>query len=131
MANDTNERTPAARDEFISNLDAALEACEVLGDDAQTRQTGRKILAVLAYAADAVLRDGGQALHSAPDKVGAFFERLAAAYVATVEGMHKRAAAETAPLAGGDFLPYRPRAADPLANAWGAVSPGRGEAERE
>jgi hypothetical protein len=131
MANDTNERTQAARDEFIRNLDTALKACEALGDDAQTQQTGRKILAVLAYAVDAVLRDGGRTLHSAPDKVGAFFERVAAAYVAIAEGMHKRAAAEMAPLAGADFVPYRPRAADPLANAWGVASPGRGEVERE
>jgi hypothetical protein len=133
MPERANDEAQPAVDAFLARLETALKACEALGDDELTRHTGRKILAVAACAAEELLRDGGQALRAAPDKVGAFFDRIAAGYVQAIEGLHKRVAvAEAGSVAGSDFAPYRPRASNPLANAWDPISPRvRREAQRE
>jgi hypothetical protein len=86
-----------ARDGQIERIVAALAACEKLGDTELARRTGRTLLAVVACATDALLADGGQALQSAPDKFGAYFDKAAAGYVQAIDGLGKRAAlAETA-----------------------------------
>jgi hypothetical protein len=129
----TAERDTEQREEFLRNLETAREACAALGDEELARHVGRTILAALAGAADGVLRDGGESLRAAPDKVGAFFDRIAAAFVATLEGVHKRAAATDAPVAGGYAAPYRPRETDPLAKSFPAWAPApreRGAPER-
>ena len=67
------------------------------------------------------MRDGGETLHAAPDKVGAFFDKAAAGYVQAIEGLHKRAVLAD-PAAANGFAPTRP-AVDPLARsiaAWRA-----------
>jgi hypothetical protein len=130
----TAEHDTDGRREFLIQLvEAAMCACEQLDDPALARHTGRKLLAVVACAADELLRDGGQALRAAPDKFGAFFDKAAAGYVQAIEGLHKRVAvAEVGSVAGSDFAPYRPRASNPLANAWDPISPRvRREAQRE
>jgi hypothetical protein len=103
----------AARAEQIERIAAAMAACEVLGDPELARHAGRMLLSVVACAADALLRDGGQALHAAPDKFGAFFDKAAAGYVQAIDGLAKRTALADA--AGNGIAPGRPRAADPLA----------------
>ena len=117
---DTAERDTDAQRKFLEYVEAAMAACEGFADEALARHTGRKLLAVVSCAADALLRDGGVALAGAPDKVGAFFERAAAGYVAAIEGLHKRAVLADA--AANGFAPARP-VVDPLARsiaAWGA-----------
>jgi len=94
----------AASDELIERIAAELAACDGLGDPELARQTGRKLLAVVACAADALLRDGGAALRAAPDKFGAFFDKAAAGYVAAIDGLHKRAV--LADLAAGNDLGF-------------------------
>jgi hypothetical protein len=89
--------------ESIERIAAERAACEALGDDALARRTGRTLLAVVGCAADALLRDGGQALTAAPDKFGAFFDKAAAGFVQTIAGMHNRAVLmEVAARAGGE-----------------------------
>jgi hypothetical protein len=116
--------------EEVARVAAAMTACEALGDDALARQAGRKLFAAVACAADALLRDGGQGLRAAPEKVGAFFDKAAAGFVQALDGMHRRAVLKDAALACDAEAP-RPRAADPLAPAFAAwAPPARGEAER-
>ena len=109
----TAENDTEARGEFLAQLDAAMKACEALGDPELARHAGRMLLSVVACAADALLRDGGQALHAAPDKFGAFVDKAAAGYVQAIDGLAKRTALADA--AGNGIAPGRPRAADPLA----------------
>jgi hypothetical protein len=111
MPDDANTKVQEAVEPFLARLAAEMEACEALGDDALARHTGRKLLAVAACAADELLRDGGETLRAAPDKVGAFFDRAAAGYVAAIEGLHKRAVLTD--LAAGEFAPGGARVADP------------------
>jgi hypothetical protein len=117
--------------EHLDRIIAELAACEAKGDNELTRHAGRKLLAVMACAADALLLDGGKTLQAAPDKVGAFFEKSAAGFLATLDGLHKRIAlTEAAALAASDIVPARSRADDPLAGAiaaWGspAIPPTR------
>jgi hypothetical protein len=100
-----------------------MAACEALDDPDLARRAGRKLLAAVACAADALLRDGAKTLHAAPDKVAAFFDKSAAAFVQAIEGLHKRAALiDVAALDAKQIAPARPRAADPLANAIAAWS---------
>jgi hypothetical protein len=119
----------AALTEMIERMSAKLNACEAMGDPDLARHTGRTLLAVVACATDALLRDGGVALQSAPDKFGAFFDKAAAGYVQAIEGLHKRAA--LADLAATDaFAPGGPRRADPTAiSPWGLAAQ-RWRAER-
>jgi hypothetical protein len=107
----------------IARIAAAMAACEMLGDTDLARRTGRTLLAVVACATDALLADGGQALQTAPDKFGAFFDKAAAGYVQAIDGLAKGAALAEA--AGNGFAAARPRAEDPLARsiaAWGRPS---------
>ena len=105
-----------ARAAQIERIAAAMAACEALGDPELARHAGRMLLAVVAAAAEALLRDGAQALHAAPDKFGAFFDKAAAGYVQAIDGLAKRAAlAEQA--AGNGFAPAR-NVADPPTPAY-------------
>jgi hypothetical protein len=127
MAHKTSDMAAAADDaalrECLARLDAAMAACEALDDPDLARRAGRKLLAAVACAADALLRDGAKTLHAAPDKVAAFFDKSAAAFVQAIEGLHKRAALiDVAALEAKEIAPARPRAADPLANAIAAWS---------
>jgi hypothetical protein len=129
-------RAPAERDgdlsppEHLDRIIAELAACEAKGDNELTRHAGRKLLAVMACAADALLLDGGKTLQAAPDKVGAFFEKSAAGFVQALDGLHKRAALTEAVHEANDMVGARPRVDDPLAAAiaaWGssAIPPTR------
>ena len=119
---ETKPATPAANGEgqsadAVAALDAMLDriaaervACEKLGDPALAQRATRNVLTAVACAADAVLADA-RTLQSAPDKLGAFFDKSATACIAAIEGLHKRA--NLADAAAGEFAPGRPRAADP------------------
>jgi len=97
---------------------AALAACDALDDAALARHAGRKLLAALACGADALLRDGAGTLHAAPDKIAAFFDKAAAGFAATIEGLHKRAVLlDATPRDAPETAAARPRPADPLADA--------------
>jgi hypothetical protein len=114
---------PPVAPEHLERIIAQLAACEAMGDVELARHTGRKLMAVVACAADALLLDGGKGLHAAPDKVAAFFDKAAAGFVQTVEGLHKRAGLmDAAALDVTEISPARPRAADPLADAIAAWS---------
>lgn len=122
-------RAPAERagdlsaPEHLDRIIAEFAACAAMGDVDLARQAGRKLLAVMACAADALLLDGGQTLRAAPDKVGAFFEKSAAGFVQTLDGLHKRAAQMEAVHEANDMVGARPRVDDPLAAAiaaWGS-----------
>lgn len=104
----------AARAEQIERIMRELAACETLGDPELARHTGRRLLAVVACATDALLADGGQALQGAPDKFGAFFDKAAAGYVQAIDGLAKRAALADA-AAGNGFAQAQPGATHPLA----------------
>jgi hypothetical protein len=111
-----------ARADQIDRIMRELAACEKLGDPELARHTGRKLLAVVACATDALLNDGGDALRDAPDKFGAYFDKAAAGYVQAIDGLAKRGTlAEEADA----FAPASPRSAHPLAPAlaaWGSVA---------
>jgi hypothetical protein len=116
--------------EHLDRIIAELAACAAMADVDLARQAGRKLLAVMACAADALLLDGGKTLQAAPDKVGAFFEKSAAGFVQALDGLHKRAALTEAVHEANDMVGARPRADDPLAAAiaaWGssAIPPTR------
>ncbi len=117
QASGEQPRDAGASDAAMARLEATMKACEALGDDALARHTGRTLLTGLACAADALLRDGGQALNTAPDKVGGFFDKAAAAFVQAVEGMHRRAVLADGAALPGDSAPARPPAVHPLAGA--------------
>jgi len=102
----------AARAAQIERIAAAMAACEALGDPELARHAGRILLAIVAGAAEALLRDGAHALHAVPDKFGAFFDKAAAGYVQAIDGLAKRAALADA--MGNGIAPGRPRAADPV-----------------
>jgi hypothetical protein len=109
---------PAVQARHLQRIAAAMAACEAMGDVELARHTGRKLLAALACAGDALLLDGAGTLHAAPDKVAAFFDKAAAGFAATIEGLHRRAVLmEAAALDAKDIMAARPRAADPLADA--------------
>ena len=93
---------------MIERMSAERAACEKLGDPELAQRASRKVLTAVACAADAVLGDG-TTLQSAPDKVGAFFDKSATACVAAIEGLHKRADLT----ATDGIAPGRPRAGDP------------------
>ena len=109
--------------EFLDRIIGELAACEAMGDGELTRHAGRKLLAAVAGAADALLLDGGRTLQAAPDKVAAFFDKTTAGFVAAIEGLHKRTVLmQTAALEASEIVPARPRRPDPLAGAiaaWG------------
>ena len=114
-----------ARAEQIARIAAELAACEKLGDPELARRAGRTLLAVVACATDALLADGGQALHTAPDKVGAFFDKAAAGYVQAIDGLAKRGVLADAAAAGDEFAPAKPGLLDPLAfAAWCSAARG-------
>ena len=123
---------PTAPARHLQRIEAALAACDAMDDIALARHAGRKLLAALACGADALLRDGAGTLHSAPDKVAAFFDKAAAGFAATIEGLHRRAvlieAAAGHPATLALALDARgmtaapPRLADPLAGAIAAWS---------
>jgi hypothetical protein len=94
---------------MIERMSAEQAACAKLGDPALAQRATRKVLTAVACAADAVLADANT-LHSAPDKLGAFFDKSATACVAAIEGLHKRADLNEA---ANEFAPGRPRAGDP------------------
>ena len=109
--------------EHLDRIIAQLAACEAMGDVALARHTGRKLMAVLACAADMLMRDGAKGLHAAPDKVAAFFDKAAAGFAQTLEGLHRRAGLmDAAALDASELSPAQPRAADPLADAIAAWS---------
>jgi hypothetical protein len=102
----------------LEMIDAAMAACDTMGDVALARHAGRKLLAALACGADALLRDGAGTLHSAPDKVAAFFDKAAAGFATTIEGLHKRAVLlEPAAIGAQEMTAAPPRLFDPLAGA--------------
>ena len=110
----------------IERIAADLKACEALGDDELARRAGRKLLAAVGVAADALLCDGGKGLQTAPDKIGAFFDKSAAGFVQAVEGMHRRAVLAQA---GDAFEPRLcPDHLAPAMAAWRAAAP---SAQRE
>jgi hypothetical protein len=78
-------------DAMLDRISAERVACEKLGDAELAQRAGRNVLTAVSCAADAVLGDAGT-LHSAPDKVGAFFDKAAAGFVQAIDGLHKRAA---------------------------------------
>jgi hypothetical protein len=100
---------PAGLNEMLDRIAAERAACEKLGDAELMQRAGRNVLTAVACAADAVLADA-TTLHSAPDKIAAFFDKSAAAYVAAIEGLHKRAALMAA--SAGDVAAGGMRAAD-------------------
>jgi hypothetical protein len=109
--------------EHLERINALMAACDAMGDVDLARHTGRKLMAALACAADMLLRDGAKTLHAAPDKVAGFFDKAAAGFAQTLEGLHKRAVLTEVPaLDASEISPARPRPADPLADAiaaWG------------
>jgi hypothetical protein len=109
------------RSEHVERIAAQLTACEAMGDVELARHAGRKLMAALACAADMLLRDGGKGLHAAPDKVAGFFDKAAAGFAQTLEGLHRRAVLAEAADAS-ESPSARPRAADPLADAIAAWS---------
>ena len=112
-----------ARTEQIDRIMGELAACEKLGDPALARHTGRKLLAAVAGATDALLADGGQALRAAPDKFGAYFDKAAAGYVQAIDGLAKRGT--LGEQAADAFAAASPRSTHPLAPAlaaWGSVA---------
>ena len=114
---------PPMLPEHLERIAAQLAACGAMGDVELARHTGRTLLAALAGAADMLLRDGGRTLHAAPDKVAAFFDKAAAGFVQTLEGLHRRAGLlDAAALEAAEITSARPRAADPLADAIAAWS---------
>jgi hypothetical protein len=120
---DSTDASEKASDAAMARLEAAIKACEALGDDALARHAGRTLLTGLACTADALLRDGGQALNAGPDKVGGFFDKAAAAFVQAVEGLHRRAVLADGAALPGAGVAAVPRAIDPLAGAiaaWGS-----------
>jgi hypothetical protein len=106
---------PAA--EYLERIAAAMAACEAMGDVVLARHAGRKLMAAVAAGAEVLLADGGNTLHVAPDKVGAFFDKAAAGLVQAIDAMHKRAALTEAARETDAMTPARPRPADPLAGA--------------
>jgi hypothetical protein len=111
------------RSEHLERIAAQLAACEAMGDVELAQHTGRTLLAALACAADMLLRDGAKTLHAAPDKVAGFFDKAAAGFAQTLEGLHRRAVLADVPtLDASEIPPARPRAADPLADAIAAWS---------
>jgi hypothetical protein len=112
--------------EYLDRIINELAACEALGDVELARHAGRKLLAAIAGASDALLLDGGRALHAAPDKVGAFFDKAAVGLVQALDGLNQRTLLmQAAAPAARDAAPGRPRADDPLAAAiaaWGSAS---------
>jgi hypothetical protein len=127
---------PTVQLRHLQRIEAAMAACDAMGDSELARHAGRKLLAALACGADALLLDGAGTLHSAPDKVAAFFDKAAAGFAATIEGLHKRAVlleaaaghpatlASRGPLAldAREITAAPPRLADPLADAIAAWS---------
>jgi hypothetical protein len=127
---------PPVAPEQLERIIAQLAACGAMSDVELARHTGRKLMAALACAADVLLLDGAKTLHAAPDKVAAFFDKAAAGFAQTLEGLHRRAVlteaaaghpatlASRGPLAldATQISPARPRAADPLADAIAAWS---------
>ena len=112
------DAAPQLLDAMLERIAAERAACEQLTDPELAQRAGRKVLTAVACAADAVLA-GANILQSAPDKLGAFFDKSATACVAAIEGLHKRATLAEA--AANGFAPARP-AVDPLARsiaAWG------------
>jgi hypothetical protein len=107
---ETPDDSVAALTAMIERMSAERAACETLGDPALAQRATRKVLTAVACAADAVLADANT-LQSAPDKLGAFFDKSATACVAAIEGLHKRADLNEA--AADAFAPGGPRAADP------------------
>jgi hypothetical protein len=101
-----------ARAEQIARIAAEMTACEKLGDPELALHTGRKLLAAVACATDALLADGGHALQAAPDKFGAYFDKAAAGYVQAIDGLAKRAALADAAATGNGLAPAR-RVTDP------------------
>jgi hypothetical protein len=93
---------------MLERISAERAACEQLPDPELAQRAGRKLLTAVACAADAVLADANM-LQSAPDKLAAFYDKSAAACVAAIEGLHKRAMLAEAV---GAFAPG-PRATDP------------------
>ena len=109
---------------MLDRISAERAACEKLGDPELAQRASRKVLTAVACAADAILADA-KTLHSAPEKIAAFFDKSATACVAAIEGLHKRAVLAD-PAAADAFAAGRPRVADPLANsyvAWGSTAP--------
>jgi hypothetical protein len=93
---------------MIDRIDAERAACAKLGDPALAQRATRNVLTAVACAADAVLADANT-LQSAPDKLGAFFDKSATACLAAIDGLHKRADLT----ATDGIAPGRPRAGDP------------------
>jgi hypothetical protein len=114
--------------EMVERIDAERAACEQLGDPELAQRAERKLLTAVACAADAVLGDA-RTLYSAPDKVGAFFDKSATACVAAIEGLHKRAVLNDA--AADEFAPGRSRAGEPFAGAYAMWGPPASCAPRE
>ena len=112
----------AARAAQIDRIAGEMAACEALGDAELARHTGRMLLAAVACSADAMVRDGGQSLHAAPDKFGAFFDKAAAGFVQAIDGLAKRAA--LADGMGNGIAPARPRAIEepPAFAPWRSVA---------
>jgi hypothetical protein len=98
---------------MLDRISAERAACEKLGDPELAQRASRKVLTAVACAADALLADA-KTLHSAPDKVGAFFDRIAAAFVTAIDGLHKRAVLAD-PAAANQLAQAQPRATHPLA----------------
>jgi hypothetical protein len=114
---------PAMPSAHLERIIAQLAACEAMNHVELAQHTGRTLLATLACAADMLLRDGAKGLHAAPDKVAAFFDKAAAGFVQTLEGLHQCAGLmDAAALDATETSPARPRAADPLADAIAAWS---------
>jgi hypothetical protein len=103
-----------ALSEMIERMAAERAACEKLGDPELAQRAGRKVLTAVACAADALLADA-KTLHSAPDKLGAFFDKAAAGYVQAIDGLHKRAVLADPAAAGNQLAQAQPRATHPLA----------------
>ncbi|MBV8755383.1 MAG: hypothetical protein JO328_21225 [Hyphomicrobiales bacterium] len=103
-----------ARAEQIERIMGELAACEKLGDPELARHTGRKLLAVVACATNALLADGGDALRAAPDKFGAYFDKAAAGYMQAIDGLAKRGTLGDAAAAGNGYASTRSVADPPL-----------------
>jgi hypothetical protein len=97
--------------EAIERIAAERAACEALGDPELARRAGRKLIAAIACASDAILADEPKILQSAPEKLAAFFDKSAAGYVQAIDGLSKRAALAEA-TAGHGIASARPRAVD-------------------
>jgi hypothetical protein len=109
---------PAVLGEMLDRIAAERAACEKLGDPELMQRAGRNMLTAVACAADAVLADA-TTLHSAPEKIAAFFDKAAAGYVQAIEGLHRRAARADA-AAANELAQTQPRATHPLAPALAA-----------